>query len=33
MLADGQTMTEDLSYARLPKPVIDKEELAIARIQ
>jgi phosphate transport system substrate-binding protein len=33
MLKDGQTMTEALSYARLPKPVIDKEAKAIAKIQ
>ncbi len=33
MLTDGQTMTEALDYARLPKPVIDKEMKAIAKIQ
>ena len=33
MLADGQTMVEALSYARLPKPVIDMEKRAIAKIQ
>ncbi len=33
MLKDGQTLTEPLSYARLPKPVIDKEMKAIAKIQ
>jgi phosphate transport system substrate-binding protein len=33
MLADGQNYTEALSYARLPKPVIAKEEQAISRIK
>ena len=33
MLADGQKMTEALSYAQLPKPVIAKEVKAIAKIQ
>ena len=33
MLTDGQTMTEALSYAPLPKPVVEKEEQAINKIQ
>ena len=33
MLADGQNMTEALAYARLPKPVVAKEQKAIAKIQ
>ncbi len=33
MLADGQNMVEALSYARLPKPVVDMEKKAIAKIQ
>src|ERR1035437_8915959 len=33
MLTDGQNDTEALDYARLPKPVIDKELKAIAKIQ
>ena len=33
MLADGQNTTKDLSYARLPKPVIAKETKAISLIQ
>jgi phosphate transport system substrate-binding protein len=33
MLKDGQSMTEALSYARLPKAVVDKETKAIAKIQ
>ncbi len=33
MLTEGQTMTEALAYAPLPKPVIEKEEQAINKIQ
>src|SRR5882757_6594365 len=33
MVTDGQNLTEALDYARLPKPVIDKELKAIARIK
>jgi phosphate transport system substrate-binding protein len=33
MLADGQNMVEALSYARVPKPVVDMEKKAIAKIQ
>jgi phosphate transport system substrate-binding protein len=33
MLTDGQGYNEGLSYARLPKPVIDKEVKAISLIQ
>ena len=33
MLSDGQTFTEALSYARLPKPVIEKELKALSKIQ
>ena len=33
MLTDGQSMTEALSYAPLPKPVVEKEEQAIGKIQ
>lgn len=33
MLTDGQGMTEALDYAKLPKPVVDKEMKAIAKIQ
>jgi phosphate transport system substrate-binding protein len=33
MLTDGQNETEALDYAKLPKPVVDKEIKAIAKIQ
>jgi phosphate transport system substrate-binding protein len=33
MLTDGQNFTEGLSYARLPRPVVDKETKAISLIQ
>jgi phosphate transport system substrate-binding protein len=33
MLSDGQGYNEGLSYAKLPKPVVDKEKKAIAMIQ
>jgi phosphate transport system substrate-binding protein len=33
MLTDGQSLTEALDYAKLPKPVIDKELKAIAKIK
>jgi phosphate transport system substrate-binding protein len=33
MLTDGQSMTEALDYAKLPKPVVDKEMKAIGKIQ
>jgi phosphate transport system substrate-binding protein len=33
MLVDGQNYNEGLSYSKLPKPVIDKEQKAIAMIQ
>jgi len=33
MLSDGQNFNEGLSYARLPKPVMEKELKAIAMIQ
>jgi len=33
MLSDGQGFNEQLSYAKLPKPVVTKEEKAIAMIQ
>lgn len=33
MLGDGQNYTEALTYARLPKPVIAKEEQSISRIK
>jgi len=33
MLTDGQDYNEGLAYARLPKPVIDKEMKAISQIQ
>jgi phosphate transport system substrate-binding protein len=33
MLTDGQDYNEGLAYARLPKPVIDKELKAISQIQ
>ncbi|HEX4486149.1 MAG TPA: phosphate ABC transporter substrate-binding protein PstS [Terriglobales bacterium] len=33
MLAEGQNYNEGLSYAKLPKPVIAKEEKAIAMVQ
>ena len=33
MLTDGQGLTEVLDYAKLPKPVVDKEMKAIAKIQ
>jgi phosphate transport system substrate-binding protein len=32
MLTDGQNETEALDYAKLPKPVVDKELKAIAKI-
>jgi phosphate transport system substrate-binding protein len=32
MLTDGQNMVEALSYARLPKPVVDMEKKAIAKV-
>src|SRR5260221_24823 len=32
-LKDGQAMCEPLSFAKLPKPVVDKETKAIAKIQ
>jgi len=32
MLTDGQSFTEALDYAKLPKPVVDKELNAIAKI-
>jgi phosphate transport system substrate-binding protein len=32
MLGDGQTMVEALSYARLPKQVVDMEKKALAKI-
>jgi hypothetical protein len=31
MLDKGQTMTEALSYAQLPKPVIELEKAAITK--
>jgi phosphate transport system substrate-binding protein len=33
MLADGQNYAETLSYARLPKEVIAKEKIALAKVQ
>jgi phosphate transport system substrate-binding protein len=33
MLTNGQNLTEALDYAKLPKPVVDKEMKAIAKIQ
>jgi phosphate transport system substrate-binding protein len=33
MLSDGQNYTEQLSYAKLPKEVVAKEEKALAKIQ
>jgi hypothetical protein len=33
MLADGQKMTETLSFAQLPKPVVAKELKAIAAVK
>ena len=33
MLADGQNFNEGLSYAKLPKPVIEKEKKAISLVQ
>ena len=33
MLAEGQTYNEALSYAKLPKPVVEKEKKAISLIQ
>ena len=33
MLNDGQNLTEALSYARLPKPVVAKELKAISKVQ
>jgi phosphate transport system substrate-binding protein len=33
MLADGQNMTETLSYAKLPKEVIENEKKAIGKVQ
>jgi len=33
MLADGQTYAEQLSYAKLPKEVVEKEKKAIAKVQ
>src|ERR1700693_728861 len=33
MLKDGQNYTEELSYAKLPKEVIAKEEKALAKVQ
>jgi phosphate transport system substrate-binding protein len=33
MLTDGQTMTEALSYAQLPKEVVAKEKKALARVK
>ena len=33
MLADGQNMVEALAYAKLPKPVVDMEKKAIAKVQ
>jgi phosphate transport system substrate-binding protein len=33
MLAEGQTYNEALSYAKLPKPVVDQESKAISLIQ
>jgi phosphate transport system substrate-binding protein len=33
MLADGQNYTEPLSYAKLPKEVVAKEQKALAKVQ
>ncbi|HVM74407.1 MAG TPA: phosphate ABC transporter substrate-binding protein PstS [Candidatus Saccharimonadales bacterium] len=33
MLADGQSYAEQLSYAKLPKEVVDKEKKAIGKVQ
>ncbi len=33
MIGDGQKYTEALSYAQLPKPVVEKEKAAIKKIQ
>jgi hypothetical protein len=33
MLADGQGMTEALSFAKLPKEVVAKETKAISKVQ
>jgi phosphate transport system substrate-binding protein len=33
MMNDGQTLTEPLAYARLPKPVVEKELKSIAKVQ
>ena len=33
MLTDGQAYNEQLSYAKLPKEVVDKELKAISRVQ
>jgi len=33
MLADGQGYAEQLSYAKLPKEVVEKEKKAIAKVQ
>jgi phosphate transport system substrate-binding protein len=33
MMTEGQSQTEALDYAQLPKPVVDKEAKAIAKIQ
>ena len=33
MLTDGQSLTAALDYAKLPKPVVDKELKAIAKVQ
>src|ERR1700682_6315910 len=33
MLTDGQSYAEQLSYAKLPKEVIAKEEMALAKVQ
>ncbi len=33
MLKDGQNYTEQLSYAKLPKEVVAKEEKALAKVQ
>ena len=33
MLTDGQNYTEQLSYAKLPKEVVAKEEKALAKVQ
>jgi hypothetical protein len=33
MLKDGQNYVEQLSYAKLPKEVVAKEEKALAKVQ